>query len=61
MPTDALLNGLLILDLAAEPGRTAARILGDLGARVVRVPPAGRDDGLRGRVWDAGKEPAAAA
>src|SRR3954454_1476774 len=51
---NSLLSGLLVLDLAEEPGRTGARILGDLGATVVRI---GADDGsLRGRIWDAGKE-----
>jgi len=53
MSENALLSGLLVLDLAEEPGRTGARILGDLGATVIRV---GAEDGsLRGRVWDAGK------
>src|SRR3954447_17650222 len=59
MAENALLSGLLVLDLALEPGRTAARILGDLGARVVRMdvpddPEAG--DPLRAATWDAGKE-----
>src|SRR5436190_6777315 len=58
MSENALLSGLLVLDLAEEPGRTGARILGDLGATVVRI---GADDGsLRGRIWDAGKEQAGA-
>src|SRR5438270_10089251 len=53
MSENALLSGVLVVDLAEEPGRTAARILGDLGATVVRV---GTEDGsLRGLVWDAGK------
>ncbi|MBV8982446.1 MAG: CoA transferase [Acidimicrobiia bacterium] len=54
MSENALLSGLLVLDLAQEPGRTAARILGDLGATVVRLGPP--DPSLRGQVWDAGKE-----
>ena len=54
MSENALLSGLLVVDLAQEPGRTAARILGDLGATVVRPGPA--DPTLRGLVWDAGKE-----
>ena len=54
MPEDALLRGLLVLDLAAEPGRTGARLLGDLGARVVRI--SSEDRSLRGEIWDAGKE-----
>ncbi|MBV9283327.1 MAG: CoA transferase [Acidimicrobiia bacterium] len=54
MSENALLSGLLVLDLAQEPGRTAARILGDLGATVVR--PGSPDPSLRDVVWDAGKE-----
>jgi crotonobetainyl-CoA:carnitine CoA-transferase CaiB-like acyl-CoA transferase len=58
MPENALLSGLVVLDLAQEPGRTGARILGDLGATVVRIE---EDDGsLRALVWDAGKEQATA-
>ena len=49
-----LLDGLLVVDLAGEPGQMTSRILGVLGARVVRVAPAGDD--LRGRAWAAGKE-----
>jgi len=55
---NALLSGLLVLDLAEEPGRTGARILGDLGATVVRVD--GKDGSLRGLTWDAGKARAGA-
>jgi crotonobetainyl-CoA:carnitine CoA-transferase CaiB-like acyl-CoA transferase len=55
---EGLLAGLRVLDLADDPGARAARILGDLGAAVVRVvPPAG--DPLRGniaRAWNAGKD-----
>jgi crotonobetainyl-CoA:carnitine CoA-transferase CaiB-like acyl-CoA transferase len=56
MPENALLSGLTVVDLgSAEPGRTAARILGDLGARVLRV---GTPDtrSRRAAVWDAGKD-----
>ena len=53
-----LLSGLRVVDLGAEPSARAARVLGDLGAAVVRVvPPAG--DVLRAnvaRAWNAGKE-----
>jgi crotonobetainyl-CoA:carnitine CoA-transferase CaiB-like acyl-CoA transferase len=53
-----LLDGLNVLDLGHDPGARAARILGDLGATVVRVvPPAG--DPLSGnvaRAWNAGKQ-----
>src|SRR5947209_2670958 len=59
MPENALLSGLVVLDLAQEPGRTAARILGDLGATVVRIADAADNGALRGLVWDAGKEQAA--
>ncbi len=53
-----LLAGLRVVDLGSEPSARAARVLGDLGAAVVRVvPPAG--DVLRAntaRAWNAGKE-----
>ncbi len=53
-----LLAGLRVVDLGAEPSARAARVLGDLGASVVRVvPPAG--DVLAGniaRAWNAGKK-----
>ena len=64
MPENSLLSGLLVLDLAAEPGRQAARILGDLGARVVRLatPAGGAGEGpCREAAWDAGKERASPA
>jgi crotonobetainyl-CoA:carnitine CoA-transferase CaiB-like acyl-CoA transferase len=52
-----LLAGLRVVDLGGEASARAARVLGDLGATVVRVvPPAG--DILRGnvaRAWNAGK------
>jgi crotonobetainyl-CoA:carnitine CoA-transferase CaiB-like acyl-CoA transferase len=52
-----LLEGLQVVDLGAEPAARAARVLGDLGAVVVRVlPPEG--DVLHGnvaRAWNAGK------
>ena len=53
-----LLDGLQVLDLGHDPAARAARILGDLGAAVVRVvPPSG--DPLGGnvaRAWNAGKD-----
>jgi crotonobetainyl-CoA:carnitine CoA-transferase CaiB-like acyl-CoA transferase len=53
-----LLDGLRVVDLGDDPGARAARVLGDLGATVVRVvPPAG--DPLTGnvaRAWNAGKQ-----
>ena len=56
--TQRLLDGLRVLDLGHDAGARAARVLGDLGADVVRVvPPAG--DPLRGnraRAWNAGKQ-----
>jgi crotonobetainyl-CoA:carnitine CoA-transferase CaiB-like acyl-CoA transferase len=52
-----LLAGLNVVDLGGEPSARAARVMGDLGANVVRVvPPAG--DVLHGnsaRAWNAGK------
>jgi len=52
-----LLDGLRVLDLGGDPSARATRVLGDLGAEVVRVvPPTG--DPLAGnvaRTWNAGK------
>lgn len=68
----ALLEGLRVLDLAAEPAAMTGRLLADLGADVVRVEPregdplrkrtpflAGRRDdlaSLRFAAWSAGKK-----
>jgi crotonobetainyl-CoA:carnitine CoA-transferase CaiB-like acyl-CoA transferase len=53
-----LLEGVRVLDLGGDPSARAARVLGDLGATVVRVvPPEG--DVLAGnvaRAWNAGKD-----
>ena len=53
-----LLDGLRVVDLGGDPSARAARVLGDLGADVVRVvPPAG--DPLGGnvaRAWNVGKQ-----
>jgi crotonobetainyl-CoA:carnitine CoA-transferase CaiB-like acyl-CoA transferase len=53
-----LLAGLRVLDLGHDAGARAGRVLGDLGAQVVRVvPPEG--DPLGGnvaRAWNAGKQ-----
>jgi crotonobetainyl-CoA:carnitine CoA-transferase CaiB-like acyl-CoA transferase len=52
-----LLSGLRVVDLGSEPAARAARVLGDLGATVVRVIPLS-GDGLRdnsARAWNAGK------
>ena len=53
-----LLEGLRVVDLGDDPSARAARVLGDLGASVVRVvPPEG--DVLHGnvaRAWNAGKD-----
>jgi crotonobetainyl-CoA:carnitine CoA-transferase CaiB-like acyl-CoA transferase len=54
-----LCTGIRVLDLADDPGARAARILGDLGADVVRVVPTGGDPLGRRRAnhlaWNAGK------
>jgi crotonobetainyl-CoA:carnitine CoA-transferase CaiB-like acyl-CoA transferase len=51
-----LLDGVCVLDIATEPGTTAARVLGDLGAMVVRIEDGEQDArSLRAKVWDAGK------
>jgi len=64
---EALLAGVRVLDLAGEPAAMTGRILGDLGAEVVKVEPPGGDplrrvppvgpDGtsLRFASWNAGK------
>jgi crotonobetainyl-CoA:carnitine CoA-transferase CaiB-like acyl-CoA transferase len=55
---EPLLHGLAVLDLADDPGARAARILGDLGAAVVRVVPPGGDPlpPRAARAWNAGKD-----
>ncbi len=69
--TEALLQGIRVVDLAAEPGQITGRLLADLGAEVVKVEPPGGDplrrvgpfiDGrrdaeasLRFCAWNAGK------
>jgi crotonobetainyl-CoA:carnitine CoA-transferase CaiB-like acyl-CoA transferase len=57
-----LLAGLQVVDLADDPGARAARILGDLGAAVVRMVPADGDPltGNVARAWNAGKRVIAA-
>ena len=68
---EALLQGIRVVDLAAEPGQIAGRLLADLGAEVIKVEPPGGDplrrvapfiDGrrdaeasLRFGAWNAGK------
>jgi crotonobetainyl-CoA:carnitine CoA-transferase CaiB-like acyl-CoA transferase len=53
-----LLDGLRVLDLGGDPSARAARVLGDLGADVVRVVPPGGDrfDPILDRTWNAGKQ-----
>ncbi len=57
--TNPLLEGLVVLDLGDDPAARAARVLGDLGASVIRVVPPGGDvldvpgNGLRSRAWTA--------
>jgi len=41
--SDPLLGGIVVVDLTAEPGVMAARMLADLGARVLRPAPPGGD------------------
>jgi crotonobetainyl-CoA:carnitine CoA-transferase CaiB-like acyl-CoA transferase len=43
-----MLDGIRVLDLSEEPGWLAGRILGDLGADVVKVEPPGGDPGRSG-------------
>src|SRR6266545_1222786 len=57
--SEALLSGTRVVDLAGEPAAMAGRILGDLGAEVVLVEPAGghplRALPHRFLAWGAGK------
>jgi crotonobetainyl-CoA:carnitine CoA-transferase CaiB-like acyl-CoA transferase len=43
-----MFDGVRVLDLSEEPGWLAGKILGDLGADVVKVEPPGGDPGRRG-------------
>jgi len=56
---ESLLEGLRVLDLAAEPAAMAGRVLADLGAEVVVVEPPGghplRAQRYRWQAWAAGK------
>src|SRR5438445_13360046 len=56
--TQRLLDGLRVLDLGGDPSARASRVLGDLGADVVRVvPPAGDPlEPSAARAWNAGKQ-----
>ena len=53
-----LLEGLRVLDLGGDTSARAARVLGDLGAEVVRVVPAGGEPLPHSvaRAWNAGKQ-----
>jgi crotonobetainyl-CoA:carnitine CoA-transferase CaiB-like acyl-CoA transferase len=55
--TNPLLDGIVVLDIGGEPAARAARVLGDLGATVVRVVPPSGDvlTGTRAVAWNAGK------
>ena len=57
---EALLQGVRVVDLAAEPGQMTGRLLGDLGAEVVKVEQPGGDP-LRevGPFIDARRDPEA--
>src|SRR5205823_6850334 len=54
MDSVPLLDGILVVDLAGEPGEMAGRILADLGARVVAIGP--EPASLRSQAWQARKE-----
>src|SRR5579862_3640672 len=53
-----LLTGLRVLDLGGDASARAARVMGDLGADVVRVVPPGGDPlpHSPARAWNAGKQ-----
>ena len=55
---ERLLDGLRVLDLGHDAGARAGRVLGDLGAEVVRVVPLAGDpiSGNIARAWNAGKQ-----
>jgi crotonobetainyl-CoA:carnitine CoA-transferase CaiB-like acyl-CoA transferase len=57
---DRLLEGVVVVDLAAEPAAMTGRVLADLGAHVVKVEAPGGDplraETHRFAAWDAGKE-----
>src|SRR5689334_11862801 len=57
---DRLLEGVVVVDLAAEPAAMTGRVLADLGAHVVKVEPPGGDplraETHRFAAWDAGKD-----
>ncbi len=56
---ERLLEGIRVLDLAAEPAQMTGRILADLGAEVLKVEPPGGDparaEPRRFAAWNAGK------
>src|SRR5689334_13411170 len=51
--TQSLLDGVVVVDLGDEPAARAARVLGDLGATVLRIvpPDGGALDGWRAGAW----------
>jgi benzylsuccinate CoA-transferase BbsE subunit len=52
------LDGIRVLDLAGEPGHFAGKLLGDLGADVVKVePPSGDPVRRRGPFWGHADDP----
>jgi crotonobetainyl-CoA:carnitine CoA-transferase CaiB-like acyl-CoA transferase len=55
--TTRLLDGIVVLDIGDEPAARAARVLGDLGATVIRVVPPSGDvlTGTRAAAWNTGK------
>ena len=56
--TDGNLQGLRVLDLADEPGFLTGRLLGDLGADVIKVePPGGHLLRRRPPFWDGKEDP----
>src|SRR5258705_289967 len=56
--TQGLLDGLRVLDLGGDTSARATRVLGDLGADVVRAVPPGGDPLTHSvaRTWNAGKQ-----
>jgi benzylsuccinate CoA-transferase BbsE subunit len=53
-----MLDGIRVLDLTGEPGFFAGRLLGDLGADVVKIePPAGDPARRRPPFWGDGADP----
>src|SRR3990172_400226 len=58
LPRGGTLDGTRVLDLTGEPGFFAGKLLGDLGADVVKIEPPGGDPvRRRGPFWGGAADP----